>query len=531
MSGRKKAEKRNAAPARTDLGNARMFAQLWKDDLRFDHARGRWLVWRGHWWAEDTDGEVQRRAKQIGRLRLRTAANLPDVEERRKEITWALNSESCPRIEAIIKLAQSEPELSDSGTGWDADPMLFAVANGVIDLRTGRLRDGLPEDKITLHSNVVFDPEARCPRWEKFLNEIFEDDQKLISFVKRAIGYCLTGDTSEQVLFLLFGTGANGKSVLLDVLRVLMGDYYYNLPFSTFDLQARSGIPNDVAAIAGRRLVTANETGEATRLNEARIKSLTGCDTITARLLYKEPFTFKPVAKFMLAFNHKPSVADDSHGFWRRIRLILFKRLFDEQTADKHLPEKLLAELPGILNWAIEGCLEWQQQGLGVPEIVKKESEAYRHEMDTFSEFLDDCCVRDPIATVSPSALRMEYEEWCKGHGERPLNSRDLKARLESRGFTQERLGKNRDRFWKGICRRADAEGQGIINLDEDESEADKRTTADGYFNISVDNSLMRENPEDPVRSCPPVRHFDGNYPESAVLPEEDGEEEMEWSN
>src|SRR5262249_4534420 len=214
-------------------------------------------------------------------------------------------------------------------------------------------RRGNPSDRITIHTHIQFDSSARCPRWNQFLVEVFEDNQELIDFVQRAVGYSLTGDTSEQCLFLNFGGGSNGKSTFLEVLRRVAGGYGHNMPFSTLEIKARTSIPNDVAALAGRRLVTASETNESVRLNEERVKALTGCDAITARFLNKEFFTFHPVAKFWLAFNHKPRVADDSHGFWRRIRLIPFLHEFKDTARDKHLLEKLLAEAPGILVWAV----------------------------------------------------------------------------------------------------------------------------------------------------------------------------------
>jgi putative DNA primase/helicase len=340
---------------RTDAGNAEFFGDHYKDQLRYDFGRGRWLIWAKHWWIEDRCETVLQLAKEAARARYRLRLSASDdPEETQKEANWASGSESRSRLEAALKIARSERLLATSGDEWDSDPWLLGVGNGVVNLRTGKLRDGKRSDLITMHTDVVFEPRAACPRWLSFVDQIFGGDRELIGYVRRAMGYCLTGDTTEQVVFLCYGSGANGKSTFLDVLRYVLGDYAYNLPFSTFELKARSPIPNDVAALPGRRFVTALETNESAPLNEARLKLLTGRDPVSARLLYREFFTFTPTAKFWLATNHKPEVADDSPGFWRRIRLIPFLQQFVGDRADKDLVSKLKAEASGILRWAVE---------------------------------------------------------------------------------------------------------------------------------------------------------------------------------
>ena len=199
--------------------------------------------------------------------------------------------------------------------GWDADPWLLAVANGVVDLRTGTLREGRPDDRITMHSPVCYIPEAVCPRWLAFLGEVFGDDDELIDFIWRACAYSLTGLTNAECHFLCFGSGCNGKGTFNRVQRDILGDYAANTAFSTLEMSSRNSIPNDLAALYGKRLVTASELNEAVRLNEARMKMLAGQDPVTARFLHGEYFTFVPNAKFWLAVNHKPMVNDDSTGF------------------------------------------------------------------------------------------------------------------------------------------------------------------------------------------------------------------------
>jgi putative DNA primase/helicase len=362
----------------------------------------------------------------------------------------------------MLTLARSERQLADDGSKWDGDIWAFGVANGVIDLKTGKLRPGKPTDQITLHSNIAFDPDAKCPRWEKFLIEIFGGDPELISYIQRAIGYSLTGETSEQCFFCCYGEGANGKSTFLNAIHNVLGSYASNLPFSAFELAVRSTVPNDVATLPGRRFVTAIETDESARLNEARIKAITGGDLITARQLYREFFSFKPVAKFWLAFNHPPIVADDSHGFWRRVHVIPFVCQFDPQV-EPQLEQTLKAEAPGILAWAVRGCIEWQALGLNAPAEVQLATKAYRSESDSLRDFIEDRCVRYPLAHISVAALMEAYVVWARQNAvPNMLKRSEFSRRLEAMELDKLRVGHLRTWTWVGICLKEDADIQNI---------------------------------------------------------------------
>lgn len=398
--------------AKTDSGNAELFTQLYGDRVRFNHRRGRWLLWGEHHWTEDPDGTVHRLAKEAVRQRYLAATALDNLEDRAAQAKFAVVSENRQRLEALLALARNQLPISDRGDAWDRNPWLLGVGNGVLDLRTGALIDGEPDQRITKVVDVRFDPQATCPRWLRFLDEVFNGDQETIDFIWRAIGYSLAGDTSEQCVFACYGTGSNGKSVLLSVIRKLAGAYAYNAPFSVFELQNRGNIPNDVAALAGARLVTSSETNEGTRLNEGRLKALTGNDPITARFLNREFFTFYAEAKYWLAVNHRPRVDDQSFGFWRRVRLIPFLRTFDADR-DSGLESKLVRELPGILAWAVRGCLAWQDQGLGLPDTVATATEAYRQDSDPLAQFLDDCCVIRPDARCGATEAYLAYVAWA----------------------------------------------------------------------------------------------------------------------
>jgi putative DNA primase/helicase len=439
---------------RTDSGNAELFAHLFGDRLRFDHRRKRWLLWTDHWWKPDVDEEALRLAKEAVRRRYQVAPDLfDDPDEFRAEAKWAVASESRMRLEAALALAQAERPIADSGEGWDADPWLLAVANGVVDLRTGALRDGRPEDRITLHSPMPYIPGAPCLRWLAFLREVFGDDDELIDFIRRACAYSLTGLTIEECHFFCFGSGCNGKGTFNRVQRDIMGDYAANTAFSTLEMSSRNGIPNDLAALYGKRLVTASELNEAVRLNEARMKMLAGQDPVTARFLHGEYFTFVPNAKFWLAVNHKPMVNDDSTGFWRKIRLIPFTQCF-EGRADRNLKDALKSEYPGILAWMAAGCLEWQRRGLNPPQSVRAATEQYRAESDPIAEFLRDRCATDPELTTRAGELYLAYQSWALKQG---LKEREQLTFTRFGRLMGQRFPKDSDRdgtFYRGVTLR-----------------------------------------------------------------------------
>ena len=422
----------------TDSGNAELFAHLYSDRFRYDHRRKTWLIWRGHWWGEDEDGEVDRATKEATRMRYLRAANINESDQKAKEAIWSIKSEDRRRREAMIQLAKSEHPITDSGGNWDLIPWLFGVSNGVIDLKTGLLREGRREDRITQHTPIAYIPMASCPRWEQFLMEILGGDAEMIGFLHRAIGYSLTGMTTEQVLFLLVGSGSNGKNVLLNTILKILGMYGCNTPFSTFHREVRSSASNDVAALIGKRFVTSSETNEDTHLNEARIKELVHGDPTSARYLFKEFFSFRPVAKFWLAVNHMPQVIDDSHGFWRSVYVVPFATRFVnkrpdellqyELPLDKELENNLIPELEGILAWAVRGCLEWQKCGLMPPGRITRATQTYKNESDPLDNFLLECCLHDPSYSVRALQFHTAYLAWAKRHEIPPEDRLSLTA-------------------------------------------------------------------------------------------------------
>jgi putative DNA primase/helicase len=441
----------------SDVGNARRFAAAYGEDLRYVPAWGKWLVWTGQRWQEDETGTVIERAKDLVRALLINAAHGSgrDSQELAKH---ALRSQAAARVQAMVALAETEKPIPVTPDQLDADPWLLNVLNGTLNLRTGELQPHRREDLITKLAPVAYDPAAPCPRWEALLKRILGGDDELIGFVQRAAGYSLTGDTREQCAFFPWGTGANGKSTLLNALQGVLGDYARQTPPETLLLKREGGIPNDLARLHGARFVCAVETEAGRRLAEAQLKQMTGGDRIVARFLNREFFEFVPQFKVWLATNHRPVIRGTDGAIWRRIRLIPFTVTIPDAEQDRELPEKLKIEYPGILRWLVEGCLAWQRAaGLGMPAPVRDAVAGYRAEQDALAPFLNEQCVTGAEAgadaETSKAALYADYTGWCAQSGEKPMSKVELGKALKERGFTDGRSGE--ERFWRGILLRA----------------------------------------------------------------------------
>lgn len=452
------AERRNAEqPTDTDIANARRFIHQHGDEVRWTPERG-WYAWDGRRWKPDALNAVQTRARQTVESIFDEIRSAGDQDA---AFRWAKRSQSARAVKDLLFLAQSFAGIAMHADAFDADPMLLNCENGVIDLATGKLLDHDPAFMCARLAPVAYDADAGAERWSNFLDRITGGDAGLSRFLRHAAGYSLTGSTREQVLFFCFGHGANGKSVFLETLQAVLGDYALATRTETITARRDGGIPNDIARLAGARLVAINETAESQKLHEPLIKDMTGGDTMTARFLHREYFDFRPAFKLWLRGNHKPEIHGTDEGIWRRIRLIPFAVTIPEGERDPDLGDKMLDELPGVLAWAVRGCLDWQAGGLKVPDVVDDAVREYRSEMDVVGQFIADRCTIRQHAQVTAKALYSAYRHWTDGAGELAVSQMRFGNAMSERGFR-----KNRTRsgvVYLGVELRTDSQFQGEV--------------------------------------------------------------------
>ncbi|MBZ0104613.1 MAG: DUF5906 domain-containing protein [Sulfuricella denitrificans] len=429
----------------TDAGNARRLVRYHGSDIRFVPEFKNWLIWDSRRWLMDDDGAIMRRSKDTATLiysEARQAAEAANTDKAKQLASHAGKTQHINRLKAMIELAQSEAGIPIHQSELDRDNWLLGVSNGVVNLRTGLLREPRREDLITKLAFTIYDPNAKCPIFLGFIARTMGGKQALVDFIQRAVGYSFTGETTEQCLFFLYGSGQNGKSTLLNVIKEMLGDYAMQCPAETLMVKQSSGnASNDIARLRGARFVATSETEEGRRFAETMIKQLTGQDTISARFLFAEFFEFLPNFKIWLAANHKPVIRGDDFAIWRRIRLIPFTVTIPPEEKDSALPEKLRNELPGILAWAVQGCLEWQRQGLNPPEEVLAATEEYKNEMDLIGKWLEECCIVTTHATAKASSLYNSYKQWVEDNGGYPISGTKFGLKMGERGFKKEKSG------------------------------------------------------------------------------------------
>lgn len=432
----------------THQGNAERLVERFGSNLHFVKEWG-WLAWNGQKWLMDR-GEEEKLYKKIVKGIFLEAAQEQDSNRREALWKWAKLSESQNVMAGTLRMAQSEPGIRAFTGDFDKNSWLLNLQNGTVELRTGQLLPHTREHLITKQVPITHKPKAICPTFQAYLQRIFEGDQTMIEFIQRAVGYSLTANTREHCIFILYGTGRNGKSTLINVLNSLLGEFAKSVEPEVLTIRQRNQANTllEIADLAGARLVTAVETEDNKRLAEAKIKQMSGGDWMKGRFLYKEPFDFLPVWKLWYATNHKPTIRGTDEGIWSRIRLIPFEVFIPQKERDLDLGEKLQAELSGILNWAIEGCLKWQKEGLQPPKKVEQATAEYRAEQDIFSEFVSECCMIGPRATATAKDLYDVYCSWCDESGLPKEKQHQFGRRLAEKGFEKRKKGRI---YWKGL--------------------------------------------------------------------------------
>lgn len=389
----------------SDIYNAEVFTELMGDKIRWCRDYGGWFIYNGKIWENDKNDKIKKygieTSKEIAN-RLRTLSRKANFKSNLNKI------HSDAGINAMINC--SKAFLGCLAENFDNRQYLFNCDNGTLDLNTNTFVDFKAEDLLTRKSNVIYDPNAKAPRWEQFLKEIFLDDNELIKYMQRVIGYSMTASTQEHCMFILYGHGRNGKNIFMEAIAGVLGDYALNCPSSMFVQKSTNGVPNDVARLKGARFVTASETNQNVNMDEELIKQLTGNKIITARFLNKEFFDFEATFKIFLATNHKPNIRGTDTGIWSRINMIPFRMTVTPETEDKQLDKKLLAEQSGIFNWMIEGYNQWREIGLKPPEVVREATQSYRDEEDDIGQFIKNECVIEKSGFIPVGEFRERFK-------------------------------------------------------------------------------------------------------------------------
>ncbi len=407
----------------TEDALALAFTRRYHRDWRYVAAWGRWLVWDGQRWrTEDTLAATDL---------IRSVCRQTAVRADNPKVAAKLASSGT--VSGVERLARSDRRHAATTDEWDADPWLLNTPGGVVDLKSGRKRPNERGDRMTKITTAT--PNGDCPQWSAFLSDVTGGDADLQAYLQRMVGYCLTGVTSAHALFFLYGTGANGKSVFANVISTILGDYAATASMDTFVETRGERHPTDLAGLRGARFVTAIETEQGRRLNESKVKAITGGDKISARFMHKDFFEYTPQFKPVIVGNHKPAIRNIDEAMRRRMHMIPFTVTIPPERRDPRLTEKLLAERGGILAWAVAGCLAWQREGLNPPASVQAATEEYFEAEDALGRWLDERCVQEVNAKSLTAELFTDWKQWADGAGEFIGSQRRFSDLLITRGI------------------------------------------------------------------------------------------------
>lgn len=424
-----------------DTGNALRFRDANAGLIHYNHVDGCWIYWDGVRWASDENGEIKRRAdKMLADMAkdLKEMQDDPAYNAYKKHLSRSRSHRGKEGFIAEARHLEGVPVLPSE---MDRAGNAFNVRNCLISLKTGRTAEHDKKYMISKLAPVTYDENAKCPRWDRFIEEITCGDKSLQLYLQRMIGYCMTAYTKEQCMFFLYGNGSNGKSVFVDTIAYMLGEYAASCQPETVMMRDRNNTARgDLARLKGARMVVTSEPNDGCRLDEGIVKQMTGGteNKLTARFLYGREFEFSPEFKIVMSTNYKPVIKGTDNGIWRRVRLIPFTAEFTKENRDPQLIEKLRRELPGILNWAIAGAVGWCKEGLPPCAIIDEAGQEYRSEMDRVQQFLDDCTTRSESSSTQASTLYKCYKAWCSEQGDRfPVGSTkffmELKRRFKSR--------------------------------------------------------------------------------------------------
>lgn len=440
----------------TDLGNAERLVATYRDEIRYCPQRRKWLLWDGTRWAWDERNAIERRAKGVVRAILREAGDCDNDDRAKSLVQWSFKSEDAKRIKSMVALSQTEDGIAVLLDELDADPWVLNARNGTINLRDASLSDHNRSQLITRSTKIDYVFGAKSGLWDRVLSEACGGDAELASYLQRAAGYSLLGLPLERAFFFLHGPPGTAKSTLVDALHAALGGYVEEADFDTWLLKPQTGgNRGDLVRLAGARLVTSREARPGAKWDESLIKRITGGDPLTVAAKYENEVTFRPSFALIFAANDAPSAREDDEGFWVRMRRIPLVHTVPAERQDPDLKQKLNEpeHAQAVLAWAVAGCGQYLAQRLGTCRAVSDSTAEYRAELDHFTEFLSDCCVFEPGATMSRSALRKKYEAWAEEVNRRSLlTARQIADKLRTRKCEEKII--MGARYWVGVRER-----------------------------------------------------------------------------